>query len=367
MNKESQRQLNQNIDQLISRLINPKGESPINNCLIRINWPDEDFCYDKAIGVSGNNKDPVHPDLLFRTGSISKIFTAVLILQLAEEDYLDINATFLQFLDEKQRNILKDLHVYEGKSCTLKIRVSDLLRHSSGLCDYYSEDNKFVDFLGKNPDKSWTWVDVIEKFYTWDYPSRAKFLPGQATHYSDTNYLLLALLAEQRSGKKLRDLYRERIFNPLGLKNTFLEYYDPISPGSGHLFPYYGMKSMEQINTSFDWGAGGLLSKLDDLDHFIRSLFQGALFKKSSSLEAMKSGIEGDPEGGGSNKELFGAGLQVKQIGKSKLFGHNSAYGGQLFYIPDKNISIIFTLNQARAFLKSEWLLRAICKEVLAF
>lgn len=367
MNKESQKQLSQHIDQLLSRVINPRGESPIYNCLIRINWPAEEFYFSKAPGVSGNSNEPIHPDLLFRTGSISKIFTAVLILQLIEEGYLDMNAPFLDYLDEKQRNTLKDLHVFEGKSCTKIIRISDLLRHRSGLCDYYSEGNKFFDHLVNKPDKSWTWADVIEKFYEWDYPGKAKFLPGEAYHYSDTNYLLLALLAEELTGKKLKDLYRERIFIPLGLSETFLEYHESLAPGLEYLFPYYGLKSMEQINTSFDWGAGGLLSSLDDLDQFIRALFEGVLFKKNSTLKAMLSGLESIPGSKVPNKEVFGTGLQVKQNGNVMLFGHNSAYGGQLFFIPEKNISIIFTLNQAQAFLKSEWLLRAITKELTAF
>lgn len=354
----------QKIGALLSRVINPSGEAPVYHCLIRINCPGEEFVFQKAYGISGPANKSLDSGILFRTGSISKIFTATLIHQLMEANDIDPESSFFAYLNADHRRFLKKIHRFEGKSYSDKISINDLLRHSSGLCDYYSEDQNFLGFVMKNTQKRWTWTDVMGKYFEFSYHERSRFIPGQDYHYSDTNYLLLAVLAEDLGGKKLHELYKEQITEDLKLKNTSLAFYEEKSKKEV-LFPFYGKQNMIEINTSFDWGAGGLLSDLGDLDHFIRSLFEGKVFKEKSTVNKMISGAISNTNLKKGQDPFHGPGLQKKVIGDQVFYGHNSAYGGQLFYDPVKKISIIFTLNQMQAFLKAEWLFRALAKEMV--
>ncbi|MGK2863333.1 MAG: serine hydrolase domain-containing protein [Chitinophagaceae bacterium] len=187
------------------------------------------------------------------------------------------------------------------------------------------------------------------------------FVPGNGFHYSDTNYLLLAILIEQLTNKPLQQVYRENIIIPLGLNDTYLEFYELPGQIKPVVYPYYGVYSLEIINTSFDWGGGGLTSTMNDLDIFIRSLIKGMLFKKPESLKLIiQSQNIHSVKGNTSRLIQYGSGIQKRDFVGYSFVGHNSAYGSMLFYEPEKDISIIFSLNQSTTVPKAEWLMKKI-------
>ena len=168
-------------------------------------------------------------------------------------------------------------------------------------------------------------------------------------------------MIEQLTNKPLQQIYREKIITPLGLHDTYLEFYELPKQVKPVVYPYYGVYSLENINTSFDWGGGGLTSTMNDLDIFIRSLIKGILFKETESLKLIMQ-IQNiiSVSDNTSPSIQYGLGIQKKDFPGYSFVGHNSAYGSMLFYEPDKGISIIISLNQTTALHKAEWLMKKI-------
>ena len=104
---------------------------------------------------------------------------------------------------------------------------------------------------------------------------------------------------------------------------------------------------------------------MNELEIFIRSLFDGFFFKKKESLKHLIH----IPALKGNHLNInvlsqYGLGIQRKDFPDFSMFGHTSAYGSMLFYDPEQDLSIILTLNQAAAVHKAEWLIKKIVYEI---
>lgn len=340
-------------------VVRPSGNMPIHNCILFIKDTKNGFDFSKAIGLDTAEGEAVTVNHRFRIGSITKLFTATIILQLAEEGLLNLEDLYLNLLNEENKKILSSLHIYNGVDYSSSISLHHLLSHSSGLRDYFSDDERFLAFVMENPSHSWNWKEVMEKYFEFGLHKNPAFMPGKGFHYADTNYLLLAVLMEQITGKSLHQLYREKIYSPLELTHTYLEFYELPEVAKPVAYPFYGVHSLEKVNTSFDWGGGGLISVMEELDVFIRSLMQGDLFKKPETLDLMLQ-LQNQKPSAESNsiKSHYGLGIQKKDFHGFSFFGHNSAYGSMLYYEPEKEISIILSLNQLTAIHKAEWMMK---------
>lgn len=173
-------------------------------------------------------------------------------------------------------------------------------------------------------------------------------------------------MIEQIVGKPLHNVFKERIIAPLELNNTYLEFYQSPKSSAPVVFPHYGTYSLENINTSFDWGAGGLISDTNNLSVFIRSFVNGQLFKKKETLQVMMQFHDSDPVSSSTNRTTsYGLGIQKKEIRGYSFVGHTSAYGAMMFYEKKKNIAIVLSLNQAAVMHKAEWLMNKIVNKFL--
>ena len=349
------------LEKIMQLVIKPTGNTPIYNCMLFIKDKRNGLNFPGAIGFTGAEGDRVSVAHGFRTGSITKLFTATLILQLVEEGLLKTEDLYFDLINEDSKIILSGMHVSNGDDYSSTISLHHLLSHGSGLCDYFSEDERFFNYVMEHPLQSWNWKLVMEKYFEFGLHNNPAFLPGKGFHYADTNYLLLAVLIEQITGKHLHQVYREKIISPLGLTNTYLEFFEIPSKVKPVVYPFYGIHSLEKINTSFDWGGGGLISTLKDLDIFIRSLMKGFLFKKPETLDLMLQEQNLNPNTKRHNQlSHYGFGIQKKDFPGLSFFGHNSAYGSILYYEPEKDISLILSLNQVAAMHKAEWMMRKI-------
>ena len=348
------------LDKLMELVIKPTGNTPIHNCMLYLKDRASGLHFSRAIGLTCAEGENITSDRCFRTGSITKLFTATLILQLAEEGLFKTDELYFDLINEDTQKFLSGLHLFNGDDYSSKIRLYHLLSHSSGLRDYFSEE-RFLNFVMEHPLQFWTWNGVMEKYFEFDLHKNPACIPGKGFHYADTNYLLLAVLIEQISGKPLHQVYREKIILPLGLVNTYLEYDEMPDEINPIVFPFYGINSLEKINTSFDWGGGGLISSMDDLDVFIRSLMKGNLFKKQETLELMLKTHYLNPSPENDILSLnYGLGIQKKDFRGFSFYGHSSAYGSMLYYEPEKEISLILSLNQYAAIHKAEWMMKKI-------
>jgi len=342
-------------------VINTEGNAPIYNCLLYVNDEKNGQLFSDAVGTTDASGNAANSANRFRTGSITKLFTATIILQLTEEGLVKLEDIFFDLIDKETAEILTGLHFSEQTDLSKRITILDLLQQSSGLADYFSEDARFLNEVMQNPSKLWNWKLIMEKYFELALNTKAKFAPGRGFHYSDTNYLLLGILIEQITKKTFQDNYKEKITAPLLLNDTFLEFYELPYQVAPIVYPYHGINSLENVNTSFDWGGGGLVSTAKDLDIFIRSLMKGQLFKSKESLELLLNTQNSYSTIDKTNRsQQYGLGIQKKEINGFSFYGHTSAYGAMLYYSPERDLSIIFSLNQTAALLKAERLIKKI-------
>lgn len=347
--------------QMMSLVVKPHGNSPVYNCMLSINDEKRGLLFSGALGTTGELGNLVSAEYRFRTGSITKLFTTTVIFQLIEEGLLGLEDSYFNLINKDTIKILSGLHFFEETDYSKKISLLHLLQHSSGLPDYFSDDERFLHYVMQHPSQLWDWKLVMEKYFEYGLNYRPSFVPGYGFHYSDTNYLLLGILIEQLTNKPLQQVYREKIITPLRLYDTYLEFHELPGQIKPVVYPYYGIHSLENINTSFDWGGGGLTSTMNDLDIFIRSLIKGMLFKKPENLNLLMQLQNTYSLTGKTSRSIqYGIGIQKKDFPGYTFFGHSSAYGSMLFYEPEKYISIILSLNQVTAVHKAEWLMKKL-------
>lgn len=234
-------------------------------------------------------KDPV-----YRIGSISKTYTAVIILKLIEEGKLK--------LDTKLSNFYPKIHQ------SASITVENLLRHSSGLPNLTSVDG-YLEYHEKHQSEE----VHLERFRSY----KLEFSPGEKSKYSNTGYVLLSFIASKVTGKTYSDLLDQYITSPLKLKNTFV--FNSKNPRDQEVKSYEkGAKWELAGNTheSVPLGAGAIASTSNEVLVFIRALFNGELVTKRS-LSMMTS-----------IKDSYGLGLFEIPYHNKTFFGHTGGIDG---------------------------------------
>lgn len=283
------------------------------------------------------------PETRVRIGSLSKMFTAVVVLQLVEEGKLDLDAPIATWLP--------DLVPHADA-----ITVRELLQHTSGLYDYL-EDRKFLSRAYDDPDRVWQPSELVE--YAAGFPS--SFAPGAKNRwdYSNTNYVILGMLVEQATGRPLAQELRQRIFEPLGLRATYALPDDTVEGPQAHGFS----KSVDQteVAMSFTFGAANIVTTVGDLRVFGSALFTNRLLKPATR-ELMEQFVNGKGQYDMADLE-YGLGLmryslpvgpgpngQPRPAEASRVVGHIGGFGGfraALWYAPADGTLVALSVNQA--------------------
>jgi D-alanyl-D-alanine carboxypeptidase len=305
----------------------------------------------------------------FRVASVTKTFTAVVILQLMEEGRLSLDTTLATLMNGQLPGgyAVNDLHSAKEKLGDT-ITVRQLLSHTSGLPDNFFEPATAGDHVGlsvcdlwlqvllnpggKGATKQWSPNDIIADYFKSGLPAKAKFSPGSGgINYADTNFVLLALAAEKLTGKSLAENYRERILDRLGMEHTYLEWYEPKRGDRlAHHFvnlDYKGGGNVDvvaaKLNTSADWAGSGLVSTVEDLNVFVRAIFSGKLFQHKATLKEMTKPLGTLPDG---NEYCLGLTKSVTECGQHAYWGHGGLWGAGMFYCPASTVSVVFCRNQ---------------------
>lgn len=231
-------------------------------------------------GTSGvrdiRTSKPVQADGNFRVGSISKVFTAVVVLQLAAEHKVD--------LDQSVQHYLPGLLPASYPTITIR----QILDHTSGLPGGGLGSGD-AEWFVEHRFESWTPQQIVADAVT--HPM--EFAPGTLQDYNGTNYYVAGLLIERLTGRSYAHEVRERIIEPLHLRDTYvLDRHDPRLPGA-HAHGYVavakdGTTALHDVSTQspFPWAEGGLISDSADLDRLISAIFQGRVVP-SSELDEM--------------------------------------------------------------------------------
>jgi len=291
-------------------------------------------------GVAGLSDRETHTPLTssdrFRIYSITKTFTAVLVLQLVDEGVLTLDDTVSQWLDDPAVARIPNVD---------KITIRQLLTHTSGVYDYYNgAGSAFVDdaITGEGADWSKVWTPQEVLAYVDGARHGADFDPGQGVNYSDTGYILLGLIVEQAGGQSVAKQLLTRILDPLGLADTFFAAAEPVPGGTVEGYHRLGddLINVSGINLSWAWTQGGMVSTTEDLARFADALFSGDLIEPAS-LEAMLTFLPADEQG-----REWGMGVARVQTPMGGLIGMNGSGPGfvaRMYRLPTGATVVLLT------------------------
>jgi CubicO group peptidase (beta-lactamase class C family) len=230
--------------------------------------------YKKGFGFANMEwKAPNTPDTKFRIASIAKQFTAALILQLVEQGKIK--------LDGKITDYLPDYRKDTGDGVT----IHHLLNHTSGIPDFPRVPGFANDM--RNPFT----VPVFIKKYT---SGDLEFKPGTKYRYNNSAYFLLGAIIERVTGKPYEQVLKERIFDPLGMKNTGYDHHEVIlsKRASGYEKSLAGYINGPYMDMSIVFAAGGLYSTVEDLYLWDRAFYTDKILSAKSKELMFKPNLE---------------------------------------------------------------------------
>ncbi len=280
----------------------------------------------------------------FRIASMSKTFTATLVMQLVEQRKLSLDARLGDFFPKE---FVRKVHPRASA-----ITLTHLLNHTAGLWDFALSDEwgrELRSDLGafRHPDAILEWA-VTHGAPVGDV--------GAGHVYSDTGYVILGHILQRVTGVAYKTLCRRRIFKPLGMAETWLEGHEQPLTSLSH--SYSGRWDGLQLNGSADWAAGGHVSTVGDLARFVRGLFRDAALVSQSSLDRMLVTVP-------TPNHRYGLGVGIRREAAEgrpetahTFWGHSGHWGSFMFYVPSLRATVTGTVN--RAAQDNRWLFSKI-------
>ncbi len=309
-------------------------------------------------GKVGRSPDagPVDQDTLFQMGSTSKSFTVAVTLQLEAAGKLSISDTIGKWLPEYPA--WKD------------VTIRHLLNMTSGIPNY-SETKWISQAWATEPMRAFTLKELADAAY----PSATNPLPGnRGYYYSNTNYILAAMIAEKASGKPFRDLVHDLVIKPHGLYSTFYEpstYPEAVIKRLAHGYFENGACAAYQPHCKVSWNApiigrdmrrhsvswmqsaGGAISSARDVDRWMRAVFAGKVVpaKQLKEWTALISTKTAKPIAtvSADDPSAFALGLGYKNLGPlgAQWFYEGESLGYRTIYvwIADQDLMITVQTN----------------------
>jgi len=285
-----------------------------------IHFPNQGL-WDGVSGVS-HASVPIQSEMVFGIGSNTKLFTAVLLLKLAENNMLHLDDSLHEFLP-----------YYPNIDSNITIR--QLLNHTSGLYDV-STTPGYPDSMLTNPNRVFTAAELM----TWAQAPLAT--PGTAWNYCNTNYLLAAMIAESATGMSYHELIRNELLDPLHLDSTFLDVYENSPLFQPH--PWQGgmdFSSTPRISiNSAAWSAGGMYSTAREMVQWYQAIMNGG-FLNANSFNELTTFV------GSGN---YGLGIAEATINGSLVWYHGGqiwgGYSTSMMYDTETGIIISVLINQ---------------------
>ncbi|MFQ3250436.1 MAG: CubicO group peptidase (beta-lactamase class C family) [Glaciecola sp.] len=289
-------------DELLNKLFEPDGPGGVA-LVIKDGKP----IYRKAFGMADLELNvKMTPDNIFRIGSISKQFTAVAILKLAEEGKIDLNADITEYV--------KDYPTH-GYSITIK----HLLNHTSGIKSYTGMQK----WDAEERKRDFTPIELIDYFKN----EPMDFAPGEQFKYNNSGYVLLGHIIELVSGDTYANYIENHLFKPLGLKNSHYGSTSKIikNRASGYDKADDTYKNADFLSMTQPYAAGSLLSTVDDVYAWYMAIMNDQVISKESREMAHQMGVLNN----GDNID-YGFGWFIGNIQGSPLVEHGGGINGYL-------------------------------------
>ena len=283
-------------------------------------FKDKKEIYSRSIGYSDiNNNILSNESTRYRIGSISKIFTAVLIMQLVEEKKLNLNDKLSQYFPEiKLSN---------------EITIEQLLTHRSGIYNY--TDIKDYESWMEKPLSQKELISKINK-------NKRRFKPNKKFEYSNSNYFLLSLIIEQIENGRFNKILEKKILIPYNLNQT---YCCTNEENNNVAKSYYNINNKWKEATNTDLrtaaGAGGVISTAKEINKFFNLLFNNKIINKES-LDLMTYNLK---------TSNYGFGIFEYDFFNSSGYGHNGRIDGFIStacYFLEEEISVTYLNNGFR-------------------
>jgi D-alanyl-D-alanine carboxypeptidase len=293
--------------------------------------------------------DPPRAETHFRAASNTKTMTAAVIVRLVQEGKLSFDDLISKYV--------------QGVPNGDKITIRHLIKMRSGLYNYTNAP-ELAESLDHDPHKVWTMEEVLDMAFK----RPPHFAPGAAFEYNNTNYILLGLVAEKIEGQPLASIFQNRLFGPLGMKNTLL----PVSTSNAIPEPYshgylYGSASYALVDAPYPddlqaaaktgtlkpnddtwqnpspyFAAGGIISTADDLATWMRALVGGRVFDADYQRQWLESPEAEDPSKPDGQK--YGYGVALITFGPNQVYFHGGempGYNSFMGYDPANYVTLI--------------------------
>src|SRR6266536_114802 len=221
--------------------------------------------YKKGLGLANMEWNiPNTPETRFRLGSITKQFTAALILQLVEQEKLKLDGKLSDYLSDYRKDI--------GE----KVTIHQLLNHTSGIPSYTGLPGFFND-VSRNP---YTVSDFVKRYAS----NNLEFESGSKFSYNNSGYFLHGAIVEKVTGQSYEQVLKEKILDPLGMKNTGYDHHDTLieKRASGYQKTPDGYMNASYLDMSIPYAAGSLYSTVEDLYLWDQALYTDRVVSAAS-------------------------------------------------------------------------------------
>lgn len=291
-------------------------------------------------------------DTPYFIASISKMYTAAMIMQLVEQGSLDLDKTVSSYLPAA---LLDGIHIYKGHNYSHQIKVYQLVGQTSGLPDYFEDKPKgghslYEDIKRGAPDRSYTTEELIAIVRGLS----PKFAPGDRNetraHYSDTNYHLLGAVIEAVTQQAYAENLARMIAIPLGLQHT---YPFDVTQAQSRQTPatiYFKDRVLHlPLFLSSHAAEGGIVSTAAESLIFLQAFFDGRLFDKKhfERMTRQWNGVFFPIQ--------YGYGMMRFKVPRImspfqpalELIGHSGSTGSFAYYSPERELYFVGTIDQS--------------------
>jgi D-alanyl-D-alanine carboxypeptidase len=306
------------IDQYISQFI--KSHEPGGTVIV---VKDGEVIFRKASGMASLELGvKMEPEMVLAIGSLTKQFTAVATVLLAEKGQLSL-----------EDHIGKYFPDFPGSS---HIQIRNLLTHTSGIKDYIplkDFNSRMREDLG-NEDV----LEIVKK-------EPLEFSPGEKCVYSNSNFALIGAIIEKVTGKSYEQFLRESILQPLGLTHTQFINNTKVIPGlvNGYELTDGEIRKAGMMSYSYLHAAGGMCTNIDDLAKWNNALFAGQVISPASLVGCLTPQKLNSGESSGMGMGWFAGTL----YGRPYVYHGGGIYGfvNHTLFLPEENIYVAFLRN----------------------
>ena len=268
---------------------------------------------------------PVETDTKFRLGSITKQFTSMLILQLVQEGKIKMEGKLTDYLPDYR------------KDTGDRITIHQLLNHTSGIPSYTGLPKFFQD-VSRNP---YSVSDFVKKYASGDL----EFEPGTKFRYNNSGYFLLGAIVERVTGKPYEEVLKERILDPVGMKNTGYDHHATLlaKRAAGYEKRPGGFVNAPYLDMSLPYSAGSLYSTVEDLYLWDQALYTDKLLSPQLKELMFKPGMGNYAYGWIARKAPLGA--QDEQIAIVEHGGGINGFNTVIVRMPESKNLIVLLNN----------------------